>query len=288
MKKMLVTVVAVIALVVSPMAVMADQTNVNSSTINEADNAASANVGEVGSSSGAVIDNSGQDNSVRGGNGPRYLPNAGVTPIPGTNGFFTAPTPDSSYRDMIEFLRFAGPIFSEGAFEEMKKGADLESNFQMFNTANRVKRADAIVNEGEETPIRYVKVVIDRNGNIAKEGDIRFFAAVDAEADDEETNSVQVLANMGDACADAGGNILVLTKQNAHRRVFASGWGIGFYTVGSQVSSGGQTAGLVGGGTGFAKNRTGPEDMPWLHGYCGVRANPVLPDLPNAGRMTKK
>jgi len=133
MKKLLVAVVAIIALTVTPMAMA--QENGHGKSGSEAN----ADIENVGANSGSVIDQSGQDNSVRGGNGPRYLPNAGVTPIPGTNGFFTAPTPDSSYRDMVEFLRFAGPIFSEGAFEEMKKGADLESKFQMFNTANRVK-----------------------------------------------------------------------------------------------------------------------------------------------------
>lgn len=276
MKKLLVAVVAIVALVVSPMVVMADSSaNANSNT-------------NSSSGSNSLIDNSNQDNSQKNNNNQRYLPNPGNAPIPGTNGFFTTPTPDSSYRDMIEFLRFAGPIFSEGAFEEMKKGADVEAHFQMFNTANRVKRADAVVNEGEEKPIRYVKVIIDNNGNVAKEGDIRYFAAVDAEADDAETNSVQILANMGDECAEKGGNILVLTRQNAHRRVFASGWGIGTYIVGSQVSDGGDTAGVMGGGTGFSKNRTGPEDMPWLHAYCGVRTEPVLPDLPNTGRPTKK
>jgi hypothetical protein len=216
----------------------------------------------------------------------RNLPIPGNTPIPGTNGFFTAPTPDSSYKDMREFLRFAGPIFSEGAFESMKKGADLDTHFQLFNE-DMVVRANPITIEGLRENVRYVKVVIDHNGAVEKEGDIRFFAAVDAEADDAETNSVQVLGNMGDRCAEEGGNILVLTNQGAHRIVEASGWGIGFYTVGSQISDGGQTAGLVGGGTGYASNEAGPEDRPWLQGYCGVRATEVIPDLPNSGKMNK-
>jgi len=44
----------------------------------------------------ALIDQSGQNNSVK-NDSQRYLPNVGITPIPGTNGFFTSPTPDSSF-----------------------------------------------------------------------------------------------------------------------------------------------------------------------------------------------
>lgn len=268
MLKKVLGLVLVGVLCLSPMA-FADNTAVSSS--------------QTESNSGALIDNSNQDNRVKSIN--RNLPVPGNTPLPQTNGFFTAPTPDSSYRDMREFLRFAGPIFSEGALEKMKKGADIEPHFQMFNFAN-VKRAEPFWHMNGEK-VRYIKVVIDYNGNLEKEGEVRYFAAVDGEADDAETNSIQVMANMGDDCAENGGNILVITNQGAHRIVEASGWGIGFYTVGSQVSDGGQTAGLVGGGTGYAQNEAGPEDRPWLHGYCGVRANPVVPDLDRAGLPNK-
>ncbi len=240
---------------------------------------------DANANSGALIDQSGQDNSVR-NDGQRYLPNAGNTPIPGTNGFFTSPTPDSSFRGMTEFLRFAGPIFREGALEEMAKGADVDILFQMYNGANRVKRAGAVTVNEEETS-KWIKVILDHNGVLAKEGDVRFSAIVQAEADDGDTNSIQVLAKMALKALKNGNNLLVLTNQGAHRIVEASGWGIGFYTVGSQVSAGGQTAGLLGGGTGWATNETGPEDRPWLHGYAGVRANPVIPDLPNAGKENK-
>jgi hypothetical protein len=233
------------------------------------------------SNSGALIDNSNQDNRVKSIN--RNLPVPGNTPIPGTNGFFTAPTPDSSFRNMVEVLRFAGPIFSEGALDEMKSGADIESHFQLFNSKKRVKRAAAPFIDEKEGNVPHIKVIIDHNGNLKAEGEVRFFAAVDGEADDAETNSIQVMADMAQDCLKNGGNLMVITNQGAHRRVEASGWGIGFYTVGSQISDGGQTAGLVGGGTGYASNQAGPEDLPWLHGYCGVRMEPVVPDLPRAG-----
>jgi len=188
---------------------------------------------------------------------------------------------------MIEFLRFAGPIFSEGALEEMASGADVDVLFQMYNGKNRVKRAEAVTVNEEEEASKWIKIILDHNGDLAKEGDVRFSAVVQAEADDGETNSIQVLAEMALKALKNGNNLLVLTNQGAHRYVEASGWGIGLYTVGSNISDGGGTAGVVGGGTGWATNETGPEDRPWLHGYAGVRANPVVPDLPNAGKENK-
>ena len=271
MKKLLVAVVAIVALVGVPMVSMADVTSNSQS--------------QTQSNAGALIDQSGQNNSIR-NDSQRYLPNAGITPIPGTNGFFTSPTPDSSFRGMKEFLRFAGPIFSEGALEEMAKGADVDVLFQMYNGQNRVKRAKAVTVNEEETS-KWIKIILDHNGDLEKEGDVRFSAVVQGEADDGDTNSIQVLAKMALKALRNGNNLLVLTNQGAHRIVEASGWGIGLYTVGSDVSSGGSTAGVAGGGLGFAKNEAGPEDRPWLHGYAGVRSNPVIPDLPNAGKENK-
>ena len=100
---------------------------------------------------------------------------------------------------------------------------------------------------------------------------------IDAESDDAETNSIQVIAEAALKALKDGNNYMILTAEGAHRKVLASGWGIGFYTTGGQVSDGGQTAGIIGGGTGYSTNETGPEDRPWIQGYVGVIAVPAVP-----------
>jgi selenophosphate synthetase-related protein len=94
---------------------------------------------------------------------------------------------------------------------------------------------------------------------------------LDGEADDGDTNSLQVIGEIGLAVVKDGNNYMVLTSEGAHRKVEAEGWGIGFYTTGGIISDSGKASGIMGGGTGYAQNETGPEDRPWIQGYFGVK-----------------
>ena len=101
---------------------------------------------------------------------------------------------------------------------------------------------------------------------------------IDGEADDGETNSLQVIGIAGLEAIKDGNNFMMLTAEGAHRKVEASGWGIGFYTTGGLISSNGQESGIMGGGTGYSSNETGPEDRPWIQGYVGCREMQFLID----------
>jgi hypothetical protein len=68
----------------------------------------------------------------------------------------------------------------------------------------------------------------------------------------------------------AGFNHLEITAEGAHRGVFASGWGVGTYTVGGTMTDSGKTAGALGGGLGYASNQTSTEDKPWIQGNVGL------------------
>lgn len=183
----------------------------------------------------------------------------GGIPFPQTNGFFTSPTPDSSFRSAKELVRF-GSKFTVGALKKMAEGGDVDVNYTLMN--DTVKLSDEELNYDT----RYMVIVLD-------DGKIEGFssrAMVDAEADDANTNSVQVIAALALKAFNDGCNTLVLTAEGAHRAVEAKGWGIGFYTVGGTIGNQGIHSANGGGGTGWAHNETTPEDRPWVQGYAGV------------------
>lgn len=210
----------------------------------------------------------------------RQFVNSGVTPIPGTNGFFTAPTPDSSFRPVRELIYYltgdANALsvrLSEGAVENLAKGGDVEANIQMVR--EEVARATADEDGTKWLTISYIAPVFEM-----KEGEkvmigvrkekIDVGAFGDGEADDGDTNSFMVIGKIGLKAIAKGFDHLQITSEGAHRKVEASGWGVGTYTVGGAVSDSGKTSGLVGGGLGYASNETGTEDRPWIQGNVGM------------------
>jgi len=220
-----------------------------------------------------AIDNSSNDKITN-----RQFVNPGLTPLPQTNGFFTSPTPDSSFRSIRDILRVFGDgqslriVLTEGALKQMAKGGDVESHLQIVRGDQAVPRVDPddevkYLTVGIETPI----IKDDKVVGFLKIDGLASTGFVDGEADDGDTNSIQVLGKMGLKALKDGNNYMIITAEGAHRKVEASGWGIGFYTVVANVSDGGSTSGLGGGGTGYAQNEAGPEDRPWMQGYVGVK-----------------
>jgi hypothetical protein len=206
----------------------------------------------------------------------RQIVNPGNTPIPGTNGFFTAPTPDSSFRQARELIFYlTGDVtatyvnLTEGACEALAKGGDVDTVVQVVRERLAVAKADQ---DGTKwITISVIKPVVQDGKLIRVEkADLRVAGFVSSEADDGDTTSFQVIGKAALKVIAAGLDHLQITAEGAHRKVEASGWGIGFYTVGGTVSDGGTTSGLVGGGTGYSQNETGPEDRPWIQGNAGL------------------
>lgn len=244
-----------------------------------------ATVENVGASSNLSLDDH-STSKVK--NYDRQLPNPSGAHFPQTNGFFTVPTPDSSFRSvrqLIEAVSGDNAIsarFSEGALEEMAKGGDVESHLQVIRGKAVVKRIGEMADGVRYLTIAYHRPIIKMvNGKaqmtgVTKPKNVMVTAMIDGEAKDADTNSFQVIGKCGLKVLKDGNNIMVVETEGAHRKVEAFGAGLGFYTVGGQVSDGGQTSGILGGGTGFAWNETGPEDRPWIQGYAGVIDGEVL------------
>ena len=231
----------------------------------------------------AIIDNSVNTDKSRVYN--RQFVNPGVTPLPQTNGFFTAPTPDSSFRSIRDILRAFGDgkslrlRMSEGALERLAKGGDVVSHLQIFRGDEQVPRIYTKDFDGDKFLTIGIEDPIIEDGKVLgtkKIDGLTTTGLIDGAADDADTKSLQVIGKAGLKALKDGNNFMIITAEGAHRKVEASGWGIGFYTVGGQVSDGGQTSGIVGGGTGYAQNETGPEDRPWIQGYVGVKDDPML------------
>lgn len=222
-----------------------------------------------------------EDNSVYNN---RQFVSPGNVPMPGTNGFFTNPTPDSSFRSIKDILRaFNGQgtycmVVSRSALKNWAKGGDVDTNYQIMRGHDQVTRIYGDDYEGTE--LLYIAIEEPIFGENAKgetvlKGTVRpeglvTTAMVDGEADDSDTNSLQVIGKVGLKALDDGNNYMVITAEGAHRMVVADGWGIGFYTTGATVSESGKQSGLAGGGTGYAYNESGPEDKPWIQGYVAV------------------
>ena len=244
-------------------------------------NAFAQSESEANADAGASIET--YDNSTSNVYNRNFAP-VGITPLPQTNGFFTAPTPDSSFRSVKDLIRFTldeGKFMvrmTEGALERLAKGGDVESHLQIIRGDSQVPRIygsnfeDATENPRwlwiaiEEPVIKDGKVI----GTKRYEG-LRVTGMTDGEADDGDTNSFQVIGKLGLKALKDGNNFMVITAEGAHRKVEASGWGIGFYTTGATVSGDGKNSGVVGGGTGYASNEVGPEDRPWVQGYVGCK-----------------
>lgn len=254
MKKLLIVLLCAVALIISGTAY--------------AENDNSESEAEAESNSAATV-NGFNDNSTNEVNSRNFV-NPGVTPLPHTNGFFTSPTPDSSFRSIVDIIRVMGEgtevMFTKGALRNLAKGGDMEKHIQVVRGADQIPRV-----YGPETDDNEIWLTVTYENPKNQVDCVDVTGYLDAEADDADTNSLQVIGEVGLAVVADGNDYMVLTAEGAHRKVEASGWGIGFYTTGGLVSDSGKSSGIMGGGTGWSTNETGPEDRPWIQGYFGVK-----------------
>ena len=272
-KKLLIVALSIGLIVGMSSNVFADTANANA-TANTAANAGSNSGGNTMGQDLAIDQSDHSTTKSKVYN--RQFVNPGNTPIPGTNGFFTAPTPDSSFRQIAEFIYYltgdenaVSVQLTEGACEKLAAGGDINSNIQIVRERLQVAKADQ---DGVKwITISMIKPIV-KDGVLVgvNKAKLRIAGFATAEADDADTDSFQVIGKLALKAIAAGLDHLQVTAEGAHRKVEASGWGVGFYTVGAQVSSGGQTSGLAGGGMGYAKNEAGPEDRPWIQGNIGL------------------
>jgi hypothetical protein len=251
--------------------------NAFAGTYNNASANADANAGAYagGSTSGANVDSHDINNSV-----DKNFVNPGITPIPGTNGFFMTPTPDSSFRSVKELLYIvtgdynATKIYlSEDALNELAKGGDVVSHLQVLRGHGQVPRAYTKGYKG----VKWLCIAIEKpvvvKGKLVGTQPIkglRNTGSIDAEADDANTNSFQVIGDAAKKALKDGNNYMVITKENRHRMADASGWSIGGHGTVGNISNSGTVSVLGGGGSGYSHDQATPEDKPWVHGYVGV------------------
>jgi hypothetical protein len=164
---------------------------------------------------------------------------------------------DPDLRGVAELLQF-GNIFSKSALENLAAGGDVKVNFPVVK--NILTKPSNVLTDGQP----WLMIIIEKPTE-------QFFmsAPVDARADDNDTTSFMVIAQLGlDAIAN-GDNVLYLTAEGFQRKIAADGWALGAYATGAGTSDGGTGGGAGGMGLGIGGNETGPEHRPWVKGYSG-------------------
>lgn len=222
----------------------------NNHTIN---NDTNVNIGTEGQPFIQSIEEQGDITTIN-----RNFPNPGGTVLPQTNGFFTSPTPDSSFRNLKEILSAMSIheeqdtlLLNEEALQSLARKGGVKAHIQTFRGPKQVERV-------KWSSERKLYITIKE-----PEGAIPV-TLLDGEAKNGTTNSIHVIGRMGLLAIKNGCTHMVFTLQGAHRKVEAKGWGIGLHTNSAGVSQDGQVSAIGGGGLGYSSNVTGPEDRPWL------------------------
>jgi hypothetical protein len=201
-----------------------------------------------------------KDNSQTTNIDRRYV-NPGSIPMPSLPGFYTEPTEDPSFRSIADLFAVFGDEFSvtEGVLKQWAKGGSVDVHFQISRGEDEVGR----IYDSSPQSWKWLYIAKKASPNLIVTG------FTDGVAADGGTNSFQVLAEMGLAALKDGNNFLIFRREGIHRAVEASGWGVGLYTAGGLNSANGQQSITPGGGTGYARAKTGPQDKPWIHAYVG-------------------
>ena len=191
----------------------------------------------------------------------RNFPYPGGTVLPQTNGFFTSPTPDSSFRNIAEILKSMSInddnktlLLNEQALGALAAKGGVKAHIQTFKGPKQVKRVKW---SGER---KLYITIVEPEGTIP-------VTMLDGEAKNGTTNTLHVIGRMGLLALKDGCTHMVIKLQGAHRKVEANGWGIGIHSNTAAVSQEGQVGAIGGGGFGYSRNVTGPEDRPWLHAF---------------------
>jgi len=164
---------------------------------------------------------------------------------------------DVSYRPAHEFLMFGG-VWSEGSLKAMAAGGDVKYSFPIVNDYEKPSNMSPDGN-------RYILILTGQRIPQSFKASVPY----DAEADDTNTNSFQIIALMALKALQNGDNVLLITHEGFNDKIYASGWGIGTHAVGAVVNESGKVSGTGGGGFGVSKNNSGEERMPWIRGYSG-------------------
>ncbi len=214
----------------------------------------SATVNDVGATASNNLDQSVHDN-VNTYEATKSHPYAGVVPIPGTPGWFTTPTPDGDFISVKDIIQF-GEVYSVGALENMARWGKTRVTYAAVNPEKAVS-----TRHKDDTKIMLifrpeVIQVVKKTGT--------HVAFVNGSATNGKTNSIQLMAKMALKALKNGANVIAFQAEGAHRKVEASGWGIGLSYVSASKDNMGS------GGTGISGGSAGPEDRPWLQANAFV------------------
>lgn len=204
----------------------------------------------------------------------------GITPIPQTGTFTTAPAKDSSFRNIRSILDLlvgtnVNVVYvTEGSLENWAKKGNVDVHLQLFRDENQVPRAYGKNYEGEKWIAIAIQDYDFTNRTPLPISGLTVTAMLDGEADNDNTNSLQVIGKVALRALKDGNNYLVITGQGVHRAVASSGWGVGLYTTHGTVSEGGKSSTVGGGGTGYASNHSITEDRPWIQAFAGIKDIP--------------
>ena len=246
MKKILFTALTILSLSLSAQPLMADSTSSSD---------ASANVDAAGSKSAAYVETTAIGAKLEVTFEPTNIPDALPIPHeisypPGVNMPYTPDVPQAANVQKVETLLFYQDTFTVAELETMlnKSPRKVKVTPKKLNP-----RADLT-----DTVTIYVSAQ-----NKQKIAGAKLTGYVNAEGDDEEVQTMEVLGGVGLAAHAMGANFVHITGEGAERLIHSLGWGVGFAYSRATVANNGEN-GVGSGGTGVSSATGGFLHLPFL------------------------
>jgi len=186
---------------------------------------------------------------------PRSFPVPAEFNYPGQPQYFAQPTEDPNFAKAGVLLLYK-KVWTRAELEQMT-GGSVKVNAKMLVPPK---------NKEEMSPDDTIEITIKK-----PEYPIDMVGYIEAKTKDADSNSMEVLAAGALAALDAGAKVLFLTAEGYSRIIKSSGWGIGLSYSHANIidGNGGQSQGWIGsGGFGYSSGEAGYKSKPWLQMFA--------------------
>lgn len=187
--------------------------------------------------------------------GYRGFPSGVQMTYPGMPTYLNGPTDGASVTDLETFLAY-GNTFDMAILNTMTNANGLD----FFSLGNKTTTVAEVGKVADDAKPASVKVLLKKQ----VKGVYKRAATITVKATDLNTTTEKLLAVAALEAASYGAPEIHVIDSGKMRVMSGSGWGIGLYYYAASLSSGEQSGGMGGGGTGYSQGESGYQDKPWV------------------------